>query len=100
MTSSWATSSTGSETASEDISGTSVWLRIYADINVGSGKEAGFYYSTDGQSFKKLGSLVLGNSWEFFPGYRYAIFNFATKALGGSVQISSFTVDAPGLTTA
>lgn len=98
MTSTWATSSTGSEVASAAISGSRVWLRIYADIHVGSGKQANFYYSTDGQSFTQLGSLVLGSSWEFFPGYRYAIFNFATKALGGSVQISSFTVDAPGLT--
>ncbi|KFZ20966.1 hypothetical protein V502_02960 [Pseudogymnoascus sp. VKM F-4520 (FW-2644)] len=99
MTSTWATSSTGSEVASETISGDRVWLRIYADIHVGSGKEASFYYSSDGQNFKKMGSLVLGSSWQFFPGYRYAIFNFATKALGGEVQVESFTVDAPGLTT-
>lgn len=100
MTADWQTSSTGAEVASEAIEGSRVWLRVFADINVGAGREAGFYYSTDGESFEKLGSsLVLGNKWEFFMGYRYAIFNFATKALGGSVRIESFTVDAPGLTT-
>ncbi|KFY44666.1 hypothetical protein V494_01371 [Pseudogymnoascus sp. VKM F-4513 (FW-928)] len=99
MTSSWATSSTGSEVASADFSGTKVWLRIYADINVGTGKQAEFYYSTDGEAFTKMGSLEMGNQWEFFIGYRYAVFNFATKALGGSVVVEEFTVDAPGKTT-
>ncbi|KFY31859.1 hypothetical protein V493_00730 [Pseudogymnoascus sp. VKM F-4281 (FW-2241)] len=99
MTPTWETSSTGSEVTSEPISGTKVWLRIFADINVGTGKEASFFYSTDGESYKELGSMVLGNKWEFFMGYRYAIFNFATKALGGEVEVESFTVDAPGLTT-
>ncbi|KAL2069524.1 hypothetical protein VTL71DRAFT_14203 [Oculimacula yallundae] len=99
MTSTWATASTGSEVASASISGTRVWLRIYANINVGSGKTATFFYSTDGKSFKQMGSLTLNSAWNFFPGYRYAIINFATKALGGSVQISEFTVDSPGQTT-
>ncbi|KAH7354659.1 putative xylosidase/glycosyl hydrolase [Rhexocercosporidium sp. MPI-PUGE-AT-0058] len=100
MTSNWATSSTGSEVASASISATKIWLRIYADIHVGSGKTAKFYYSTDGSTFKQLGSaLTLNSAWNFFPGYRYAIFNFATKALGGKVKVSSFTVDSPGETT-
>lgn len=99
MNSTWATSSTGYEVASQAISGSRVWLRIYADIHVGSDKEASFYYSTDGQNFEKLGSLVLESSWQFFLGYRYAIFNFATKALGGKVQVESFNLNAPGLTT-
>ncbi|KAH7413064.1 family 43 glycosyl hydrolase [Cadophora sp. MPI-SDFR-AT-0126] len=99
MTSTWATAGTGSETSSATISGTRVWLRIYADINVGSGKQAQFFYSTDGQNFTKMGALTLNNAWNFFPGYRYAIFNFATKALGGSVKIGFFTVDSPGRTT-
>ncbi|OBT69154.1 hypothetical protein VE03_02012 [Pseudogymnoascus sp. 23342-1-I1] len=100
MTSTWQASSTGSEVASKTISGSRVWLRICTDINVGSGKEASFYYSTDGLGFEKLGSLVLGSEWVgVFMGYRYAIFNFATKALGGSGKTESFNVDAPGLTT-
>jgi beta-xylosidase len=99
MTSSWATSSTGSEQGSASTSGSRIWLRINADIHVGSGKQARFYYSNDGNSFTQMGSLTLGNAWQFFPGYRYAIFNFATKALGGKIQVSKFTVDAPGYTT-
>ena len=34
----------------------------------------------------------MDNSWQFFMGYRYAIFNYATQALGGSVKVSSFEV--------
>jgi beta-xylosidase len=99
MTSTWATANTGSEVSSALVSGTRFWLRIYADIHAGTGKQGYFYYSTDGKSFQKLGSLTLNQAWNFFPGYRYAIFNYATKALGGSVLIESFKVDAPGLTT-
>lgn len=99
MTSNWQTANRGSEASGASISGGKVWLRIHADINPGSGKKGRFYYSTDGKAFTQLGSLTMNNEWQFFMGYRYAIFNHATKSLGGSVQISSFTVDAPGLTT-
>ena len=99
MTSSWSTASTGTEAKSTAISGGKIWLRIYADIHVGSGKQGTFYYSEDGETFTAMGSLTLNSAWNFFMGYRYGIFNFATKALGGSVTVSSFTMDAPGFTT-
>jgi hypothetical protein len=35
------------------------------------------------------------NAWQFFMGYRFAIFNYATQALGGSVGVSSFSLEAP-----
>jgi beta-xylosidase len=98
MTSTWTTASTGAETAGAKISGGSIWLRIHADISVGSGKQGVFSYSLDGVTFTQLGSLTLNNAWPFFMGYRYAIFNYATISLGGSVQVSSFTVDSPGVT--
>jgi hypothetical protein len=31
----------------------------------------------------------------FFMGNRYAIFNYATKELGGAVKVKSFTVSTP-----
>ncbi|KAH8653147.1 putative xylosidase/glycosyl hydrolase [Tricladium varicosporioides] len=99
MTSTWATASTGSEVAGATITGGKIWLRIYADIHPGAGKQGRFYYSTNGQTFTQLGNLTMNNQWQFFMGYRYAIFNYATKALGGSVKVNSFTVNAPGLTT-
>ncbi|KAH8589235.1 putative xylosidase/glycosyl hydrolase [Bisporella sp. PMI_857] len=99
MTSTWTTSSIGSETAGATISGGKVWLRIFADIQPAGTKKGTFYYSTDGINFTQLGSLTMITDWHFFMGYRYAIFNHATKALGGSVKVSSFTVDSPGRTT-
>ncbi|KAF9872845.1 putative glycosyl hydrolase family 43 [Colletotrichum karsti] len=93
VSSTWATASTGSQAASTPISQRRVWLRATADINPGAGKKGSFSYSLDGSTFVKFGSeLTLNNEWPFFMGYRYGIFNFATKALGGSVKVESFTV--------
>ncbi|EPS35402.1 hypothetical protein H072_11242 [Dactylellina haptotyla CBS 200.50] len=89
----WNTSSQGSEAAGASISGSKVWLRIYADIRPGGTRTATFSYSTDGVNFTNLGSgLVLNNDWTFFIGYRFGIFNYATKSLGGSVKVDSFTM--------
>jgi Beta xylosidase C-terminal Concanavalin A-like domain len=64
-----------------NISGGRVWLRVNADIRPGSGRQARFSYSTDGTTFTTLGpAFTLNNAWQFFMGYRYAIFNHAPKA--------------------
>ena len=63
-----------------------IWLQVRADVTPAFGtstvRQATFWYSTDGSSYTQLGpSLGLTNAWEFFSGYRYAVFNHATKAL-------------------
>lgn len=69
-----------------------IWLRTTMDVRPNGSKEANFFYSYDGKTFDKLGSSYkLFDSWGFFLGYRFGLFNFATKALGGSVKVSSFT---------
>lgn len=96
MDTSWATTSTGTEVASASVTGGKIWLRVAADINPGANRQAHFSYSTNGTQFTPLGSaFTLTNSWQFFMGYRYAIFNYATAALGGSVKVSSFQMTAP-----
>ncbi|WBB52920.1 RICIN domain-containing protein [Verrucosispora sp. WMMD573] len=96
MNSDWDTSSTGSEIASAAVSGGRIWLRANADIRPGSGRQARFSYSTDGVTFVPLGTaLTLNNSWRFFMGYRFAIFNYATQALGGSVTVRRFELATP-----
>lgn len=88
----WETTGTGTVGASESIQSGTVWLRIEADIAPGSTKQAMFYYSIDGSSFSPIGSSFTMNSdWQFFMGYRYGIFEFATQSLGGSVKVVSFT---------
>ncbi|THU98001.1 beta-xylosidase [Dendrothele bispora CBS 962.96] len=92
-TSDWVTSSEGSEVATAALSGTQVWLRVTADIApaaIGT-TSATFSYSTDGNNFTNLGNtLSMSTDWEFFMGYRFGIFNFATSKLGGSVTVKSF----------
>jgi beta-xylosidase len=92
----WNTTSTGTEVASAPVSGGKIWLRVSVDIHPGAGRQGNFFYSTDGSTFAHLGTpFVLGNAWQFFMGYRYAIFNYATQALGGEVAVGSFEMTAP-----
>ncbi|MEW9534678.1 hypothetical protein, partial [Microbispora sp. NPDC049125] len=96
MDGNWNTTGTGTEAASANLSGTRLWLRVNADIRPGSGRQARFSYSTDGVNFTGLGpAFTMGNAWQFFMGYRYAIFNYATKSLGGSVGVSRFEMTKP-----
>lgn len=92
----WNTSSSGEDAASEPLSQTKIWLRAAADIRPGADRTAEFSYSVDGKNFKPLGpAYVLNNRWQFFMGYRYAIFSYATKTLGGEAKIASFDVETP-----
>jgi hypothetical protein len=62
------------------------------DVRPNGSKEASFFYSYDGNTYTQLGAAYkLFDSWGFFLGYRFGIFNFATKGLGGSVKVNSFT---------
>lgn len=96
MDGSWNTTGTGTEAASAAVSGSRIWLRATADIRPGSGRQATFSYSTDGVTFTRLGpGFTLGNSWQFFMGYRFGIFNYATSSLGGEVTVRRFDLTAP-----
>jgi len=91
LNTSWATTSTGSEVAGADISGTKIWLRVEADVRSSGGGTAKFSYSTDGTQFEALGNtLSMNKDWQYFLGYRFGIFNYATEAIGGSVKVISF----------
>ncbi|QRV74008.1 glycoside hydrolase family 43 protein [Ceratobasidium sp. AG-Ba] len=95
MDSNWNTASTGSTVASASISGDIIWLRVTADIRPSGTKLATFSYSTDGSSFKSIGnSFAMKTAWEFFMGYRFGIFNYATSALGGKVTVANFQLDS------
>lgn len=55
---------------------------------------AQFSWSNDGKTFQPIGKpFVMGTDWPFFIGYRYPIFNYATKSLGGKVRIAAFTME-------
>jgi len=95
-TSGWTTTGTGSEAAGAGVSGGTIWLRASANIQPGSGRTATFSYSTNGTTFTNLGpAFTLNNDWQFFMGYRFGLFNYATGALGGSVTVDRFDLTAP-----
>ncbi|MFF5757720.1 glycoside hydrolase 43 family protein [Streptomyces longwoodensis] len=96
MDSSWNTTGTGAEVASASVAGSSVWLRATADIRPGAVRSATFSYSVDGTTFTRLGpAFPLGNDWRFFMGYRFALFNYATQALGGAARFTRFDLSTP-----
>ncbi len=96
-TTNWNTTSTGTEVASTDVSGDAIWLRVEANIRTDAGGgQARFFYSTDGSEFTSLGDTFnMKKDWQFFLGYRFGIFNYATESLGGSVRVERFEIDVP-----
>ncbi|KAI5925631.1 glycoside hydrolase family 43 protein [Camillea tinctor] len=92
MDTSWRTTSKGTTVASAEIPNGIIHLRCTANISPGSGRTGTFSYSLDGENFTTLGRpLTLNTDWHYFLGYRWGIFNYATKSLGGSVKVTSFT---------
>ncbi|MDQ0963618.1 beta-xylosidase [Streptomyces sp. B4I13] len=96
MDGNWNTTGTGVEVASARVSGSRVRLRATADIRPGAARSATFSHSTDGGAFVRLGpAFSLGNDWRFFMGYRFALFNHATQALGGAIRVLRFELSTP-----
>ena len=90
----WTTKSKGTEVDSQALTGDKIWLRVSADITPGPNRQAHFSFSSDGTTFEEFGQAhTMSNDWQFFIGYRFAIFNYATTALGGSIKISSFDLE-------
>ena len=54
--------------------------------------EATFYYSYDKKTWKRIGEpcKMVFDYTKFFMGSKFAIFNYATKDLGGYVDIDYF----------
>ncbi len=83
-----------SQKASAPISGSKVYLRVDFDLPIDRGT-ASFYYSTDGKSWTKIGDDVgLSFSLHMFVGYRFGLFNFATKTSGGYADFDWFKIGA------
>ncbi|MCX5251634.1 hypothetical protein OG895_41855 [Streptomyces sp. NBC_00201] len=94
MDSNWNT--TGTEVASANVTGGRIRLRAAADIRPGASRPGTFSHSTDGTNFTRLGpAFTMGNTWQFFMGYRFALTNYATQTLGGSVGIARFALTTP-----
>ncbi|MCD7932410.1 MAG: glycoside hydrolase 43 family protein [Tannerellaceae bacterium] len=71
-----------------------VWLRAEADFRDQT-DIATFYYSIDGADWKEIGiPLKMEYTLSHFMGYRFALFNYATKQTGGHVDFDYFRVAA------
>ena len=76
-----------------------VWLRIDADFRpvkgggYGGKDAANFYYSLDGEQWTRIGTADYSMRFDFmrfFMGSKFAIFCYATKRLGGYVDVDAF----------
>lgn len=55
---------------------------------------ADFFYSLDGQSWKRIGStLKMSYTLPHFMGYRFGLFNYATQNTGGFVDFDFFHIE-------
>ncbi len=68
-----------------------IYLRAVANIAT---SKASFYYSLDNVTYTKFGhDLDMKYNLSVFVGNRFGIFNYATKELGGSVDVDWFSTE-------
>ncbi len=73
---------------------TNVFFKVECDFKNRADK-ANFFYSLDGKSWSAIGSqLKMSYTLPHFMGYRFGLFNFATKASGGYADFDYFRVGA------
>ena len=70
-----------------------IYFRIDADFNPGR-DIATFSYSYDGKDWAPIGGdfKMIFDYRRFFMGTRFAIFNYATEAVGGMVDVDDFEI--------
>lgn len=68
-----------------------IYLRIDADFDLNK-DIASFYYSLDNKEWKKIGDdfKMIFDYKKLFMGTKFAIFNYATKANGGYIDVDFF----------
>ena len=70
-----------------------VFLKVTGDFQPGHGDAANFYYSLDGKEWTQIGTKnyrCVFDYRRFFMGSKFGIFNYATKSVGGYVDVDEF----------
>jgi beta-xylosidase len=81
------------ELASVPLTQDIAYLKLECDFN-NRADRAYFSYSLDGASWSPLGEpLKMTYTLPHFMGYRFALFNYATKSAGGFVDFDYFQID-------
>ena len=90
--SAYADGTVAAETVEGDVvAGPEIYLR--AVVNFGTNK-AQFYYSTDNKTYAPFGNeWTMRYTLEVFTGNRFGLFNYATEATGGYVDIDWFSTE-------
>lgn len=80
------------EMARVDLSQNTVYLKAECDFR-DKVDTAEFFYSLDGKSWIKIGSqLKMAYTLPHFIGYRFGLFNYATKEIGGHADFDYFRI--------
>jgi hypothetical protein len=73
------------------INTSTIYLKTIAS---NASSKAKFEYSIDNKTFKSFGNdLTMRFSLKIFTGNKFCLFNYATKELGGYVDVDWFRVD-------
>jgi beta-xylosidase len=88
-----ASTGTPEEAARIPLSQNTVYLKAECDFT-DKKDTANFYYSLDGKSWLPLGTpLKMVYTLPHFVGYRFGLFNYATKKAGGFVDFDYFRIE-------
>ncbi len=81
------------EIESIPLKGKKVYLKVECDFRNRADK-ANFFYSTDGKHWQSIGNTLLMEYTlvEHFMGYRFGLFNYATRNAGGCADFDFFRI--------
>ena len=80
------------ETAHVPLSTNTIYLKVSCDYRNRTDK-ASFFYSLDGQKWEAIGTtLQMAYTIPHFMGYRFGLFNYATKTAGGYADYNFFHI--------
>ena len=75
----------------DEISADTVYLRAVVNFGNNSCK---YFYSTDNENWTQWGvTMTMGYTLDYFVGQRFYLFNYATRQLGGYVDIDWFSTE-------
>ncbi|MDP4182830.1 MAG: glycoside hydrolase 43 family protein [Bacillota bacterium] len=86
-------SGSAKEIAKVSVTQKRVYFKVKCDFTNKTDK-AYFYYSLNGATWTAIGNtLQMSYTMPHFMGYRFALFNFATKTIGGFVDFDYFRIE-------
>jgi Beta-xylosidase len=86
----WLNTATQTQQTGAAVTDSVVYFRAIANYTT---SKADFYYSTDNVTYIQVGSLDMKYNLSVFVGNRLCIFNYATGALGGYVDVDWFSTE-------